>query len=41
VLPGNFDNGAVDELQLRNSICRLIAGFTYHPQYESIFCLDN
>jgi NAD(P)-dependent dehydrogenase (short-subunit alcohol dehydrogenase family) len=41
VLPGNFDNGAVDEVQLRNSICRLIAGFTNHVQYESIFCLGN
>lgn len=41
VLPGNFDNGAVDEVQLRNSICRLIAGFTNHMQYESIFCLGN
>ena len=41
VLPGNFDNGAVDEVQLRNSICRLIAGSTNHVQNESIFCLGN
>ena len=41
ILPGNFDNGAVDEVQLRDSICRLIARSTNQLQHETIFCLGN
>jgi hypothetical protein len=41
ILPGNFDNGAVDEVQLRGSICTLIARSTNQLQHETIFCLGN
>jgi hypothetical protein len=41
VLPGNFDNGRVDEEQLRDSISRLISRSKNRLQYETIFCLGN
>jgi NAD(P)-dependent dehydrogenase (short-subunit alcohol dehydrogenase family) len=41
VLPGNFDNGGVDEEQMRDSICRLISRSKVRLQNETIFCLGN
>jgi len=41
VLPGNFDNGGVDEEQMRDSICRLISRSKDRLQNETIFCLGN
>jgi hypothetical protein len=41
VLPGNFDNGRVDEEQLGDSISRLISRSKNRLQYETIFCLGN
>ena len=41
VLPGNFDNGIVDEEQLRHSISRLISRSKNRQQNETIFCLGN
>lgn len=41
VLPGNFDNGEVDEEQLSNSISRLISRPVDRIQNETIFCLGN
>jgi len=41
VLPGNFDNGEVDEDQLSDSISRLISRPVTRVQNETIFCLGN
>jgi hypothetical protein len=41
VLPGNFDNGGVDEEQLGDSISRLISRSKNRVQNETIFCLGN
>ena len=41
VLPGNFDNGEVDEGQMRDSITRLISRAKARYQNETIFCLGN
>jgi hypothetical protein len=41
ILPGNFDNGSVDEDQLRDSISSLISRSENRQQNETIFCLGN
>ena len=41
VLPGNFDNGGVNEEQLGDSISKLISRSKNWLQNESIFCLGN
>jgi NAD(P)-dependent dehydrogenase (short-subunit alcohol dehydrogenase family) len=41
ILPGNFDNGRVDEDQLRDSISSLISRSENRQQNETIFCLGN
>ena len=41
ILPGNFDNGGVDEEQLGDSISRLISRSQNRLQNETIFCLGN
>lgn len=41
ILPGNFDNGEVDEGQMRDSITRLISRSKARYQNETIFCLGN
>jgi NAD(P)-dependent dehydrogenase (short-subunit alcohol dehydrogenase family) len=41
VLPGNFDNGEVDEEQLSDSVSRLISRPVTRLQNESIFVLGN
>jgi NAD(P)-dependent dehydrogenase (short-subunit alcohol dehydrogenase family) len=41
VLPGNFDNGGMDEAQLGDSISRLISRSENRLQNEAIFCLGN
>jgi NAD(P)-dependent dehydrogenase (short-subunit alcohol dehydrogenase family) len=41
ILPGNFDNGRVDEDQLRDSITSLISRSENRQQNETIFCLGN
>jgi NAD(P)-dependent dehydrogenase (short-subunit alcohol dehydrogenase family) len=41
VLPGNFDNGGVDEEQMRDDIFRLVARSKNRVQNETIFCLGN
>jgi NAD(P)-dependent dehydrogenase (short-subunit alcohol dehydrogenase family) len=42
-LPGNFDNGRVDEGQMRDSLVSLISRSrsNYQHQNETIFCLGN
>jgi NAD(P)-dependent dehydrogenase (short-subunit alcohol dehydrogenase family) len=41
ILPGNFDNGGVDEERIRDSISRLISRSKNRLQNETIFCLGN
>jgi len=41
ILPGNFDNGGVDEEQLGDSISSLISRSQNRLQNETIFCLGN
>ncbi len=41
ILPGNFDNGRVNEDQLRDSISSLISRSENRQQNETIFCLGN
>jgi NAD(P)-dependent dehydrogenase (short-subunit alcohol dehydrogenase family) len=41
VLPGNFDNGSVDEEELGDSISRLISRSKNRSQNESIYCLGK
>jgi NAD(P)-dependent dehydrogenase (short-subunit alcohol dehydrogenase family) len=41
VLPGNLDNGKVDEEEMRESIYRLISRSATRIQNETIFCLGN
>ena len=43
VLPGNFDNGRVDEGQMRDSLVSLISRSRSNDQHqnETIFCLGN
>lgn len=41
VLPGNIDNGEVDDVQLRDSITNLVLRSGSLRQNETIFCLGN
>lgn len=41
VLPGNLDNGMVDEEEMMDSIYRLISRSATRVQNETIFCLGN
>jgi NAD(P)-dependent dehydrogenase (short-subunit alcohol dehydrogenase family) len=41
ILPGNFDNGGVDEEEMRDSISGLVYRSKNRVQNETIFCIGN
>jgi NAD(P)-dependent dehydrogenase (short-subunit alcohol dehydrogenase family) len=41
ILPGNFDNGGVDEEEMRDSISGLVYRLKNRVQNETIFCIGN